>query len=333
MTRATALVLAALLAGCGSGGTGGAGGGGAGGGGKGGGGASGGGSGGGSGTGGGSGITGEQACTNYATAYCNRLNTCMPFTMSIFHGDVSRCIERSKLICLPPLSLATTGSTPQKINDCVPMLMSATCSALRTGTAGCKFTGSQASGTACGSNTQCQSGYCKLSTSMCGVCAAKSINGNPCSGIENCLDGSACINGLCAAKKSLGGACQTTAACGDLLYCKGGMCTTVATTAGASCDLNDSDSCDYFSGLYCNDQAKCQQIQLVGAGAMCGVLTGNYASCTASGSCKTNGGFMGTCVAVVADGQACNTNNDLNCLDPASCEAGVCKLWNPGSCN
>ena len=151
---------------------------------------------------------------------------------------------------------------------------------------------------------------------------------------DNCLDGSTCLNAVCTAKKGVGGSCATTAACGDLLYCKSGQCTAVATTSGATCDLNDSDSCDYFSGLYCDDiTTQCKPVTLVNANEGCGAYTLSFRACTAAGTCRVNGGISGTCVAVVADGQTCNANSDLNCLDPASCEAGVCRLWNPSSCN
>ncbi|MBS1151603.1 MAG: Thiamin-phosphate pyrophosphorylase [Myxococcaceae bacterium] len=325
--RGSALILAALVLGCsGTGGSGGSGGSGASGG-------SGGGAGGSSGgAGGGSAITAEQACTNLATAFCNKVNSCTPFAIGAFYGDVATCIARMKLTCLPPLGLSNSGASPAKIDACVPMMTSASCAAMRAGTAGCHFTGALAAGAVCGSESQCASGYCKLSSFSCGVCAAKVTNGGNCTASEDCLSGSTCINAVCVAKRALGAACSPTLPCGDLLYCKAGQCSAVVTTAGQACDPNDSDSCDFLSGLFCNSSDVCAQIQAAAPGAACGALVSGYVDCAGGGTCKTNGGLSGTCIAPAADGAACDFNNGVDCRASAACEAGVCKLYNPASC-
>ncbi len=320
MTRATVVALAALVVGCGGSGSTGVGGGT-------------GGSGGTGGAGGGSaGISADQACTNYATAYCNKLNGCFPFATTAFYGDVATCIARGKLICLPQLALSTTGSTPSKWDACVPMLSTASCAAVRAGKAGCRFSGMLAAGSACGSGSQCAGGYCRLSTNSCGVCASRVANGNNCTTSDDCLDGK-CLNAICVARRQAGAACATTTQCDDLLYCKNSVCTAVLTTAGAACDPNDSDSCDYLSGVFCNNSNVCARIQFAGPGAACGVMANDsYVECSSGATCKTNGAIFGTCVGAAADGQACNPTNDLNCVDPAACESGSCRLYSPGSC-
>jgi hypothetical protein len=41
----------------------------------------------------------------------------------------------------------------------------------------------------------------------------------------------------------------------------------------------------------------------------------------------------GSCVAAAADGAACNPTNFINCLAPATCTSGLCKLPDPSSCH
>lgn len=315
MTRAAGVVLGFVLVGCGTPAT-----------------SGGGGSGGQGGTGGGStGSTPEQACTAYATALCNRVDVCIPYGTKAFSGDVATCISRFKLSCIPALGVPTTGATVANLNACAATLGTASCSSIREGTAACQYRGTQAAGTACGSNSQCASAYCKYTTSpSCGVCANRVSNGGQCSSPADCIDGSGCSNGVCRAKGGAGAICGSTAPCGDGLWCASGQCAPSATTAGSTCDFNDVDSCDYLSGLFCNSQDRCAAILLAGAGQQCGVSNTSVVFCSYNGTCTSN--TNGVCVAVVPDGQACNASQSKNCLDPAICSNGICTIVDPSSC-
>ncbi len=291
--------------------------------------------GGGTGTGGGSGaITADQATTNFATAYCNKLNTCTPFAIPYYWIDVPTCIARTKLNILPALGgLSGSGNSPTVVNNCVATLNAATCGQLRAGTAGCKPTGSKPAGSSCGASSQCQSGYCKYTSNSCGTCANRVATGGNCTDTSDCVDNNTCVNAICRARGNVGAACSMIAPCTDLAYCKNAVCTAVTTAVNGPCDPNDSDSCDFLSGLYCDDvSSTCKQMQFANAGQQCGTFTNGFVVCKGADTCNIVTGLTGTCIGAAADGAACNPQSNLNCHDPAACEGGTCKLYNPSSC-
>ena len=70
-----------------------------------------------------------------------------------------------------------------------------------------------------------------------------------------------------------------------------------------------------------------------GANVDASKMVTSVTACTKKGACKNIDPmtFKGTCAAAAADGTACGgTNGD--CVPPAVCADGVCKLPNPSSC-
>ena len=43
----------------------------------------------------------EEACDDLAYKACNKLQSCSPFYVEAVYGDVSTCITRMKIDCLP----------------------------------------------------------------------------------------------------------------------------------------------------------------------------------------------------------------------------------------
>jgi hypothetical protein len=111
-----------------------------------------------------------------------------------------------------------------------------------------------------------------------------------------------------------------------------GTCSAVL-AAGATCDAT-AQNCDPFAGLYCDPTTKvCAKVTLVAAGASCGLSSSGYAQCSGKGTCRRAGASQtGTCVAAAADGQTCDTVNGPDCVTPAVCTNGVCKLPDAASC-
>jgi hypothetical protein len=312
MSRSTALALVVLVS-CG--------------------GATGGGTGGGGGSGGG-GLTADQACTSLATAICNKTSSCFPFAFKVNYADLASCIVRAKQSCVPALAAPGTGATAAKIDDCAKGFTAQSCADDRIGArpAACAFSGTLAAGIACGSSAQCATGYCKLTTPSCGVCSNRVAATGACSVDPDCVDGHSCVAGACVALKAVGAVCNPNQPCFPGLYCKAGVCAVAPTSLNAACDGTNVDSCDFYAGVYCNDSSVCGQVQTTSAGSMCGLTSTTATVCVAQGTCRANGGLIGTCVAPAEDGQSCNPNLDLNCLEPAVCEGGVCKLANPAAC-
>ena len=298
------------------------------------GGSGGGGAGGNGGSGGGTGLTADEACNNLAVALCSKTDSCTPFATSIYYGDASACAARSKLSCVPALALSSTGATPAKIDACAKAVAALGCSdnQLAYSLPDCVFKGTLAAGTACGSNSQCVGGYCRFTSSTCGVCSSRNAAGGSCTAAADCVAGATCVNGTCATQLPIGMACSASKPCKLGLYCKAGSCAAAGTMANTPCDSNITESCNFLAGFFCGQSNVCVKSQVANTGSACGLSATNYTECTYGGTCNTSGGTVGTCVAAVLDGQACDSTNALNCLAPATCENGTCKLTNPGSC-
>src|SRR5207237_8124643 len=117
--------------------------------------------------------------------------------------------------------------TPDKFEACVTAFNAGSCADFRNGVlpAECKIAGSLANGTACGSDSQCSSAYCKkpLNTT-CGVCAARVPGGQNCTVDKDCQDGLVCGGGQCKAPGVAGGTCSNNQPCLATLYCNNNTC-------------------------------------------------------------------------------------------------------------
>jgi hypothetical protein len=314
VAAAVACLTAASFAGCSGSGSGGTGGG----------------SGGGSGTGGGTGmVTADQACGDFATAFCGKFNTCYPFLITVTYGDMGTCATRVKLGCTAQNAANGTGATPTNIEACKAAVPGIACTDILDNTtpSACNFKGTLSNGTACGDNGQCSSGFCNINSGTCGACAAIIPAGSSCTN-GGCDTGLTCAGGVCKAPGAAGATCSDTAPCKGSLVCKSGTCATPQTSAGGTCSPTASD-CQLASGIFCNQNSVCANIDTAAAGDPCGVVAGALTVCKGSGACMSSG-LSGTCASPKADGASCGTND--KCLPPASCVGGVCKLPNPSSC-
>jgi hypothetical protein len=135
----------------------------------------------------------------------------------------------------------------------------------------------------------------------------------------------------CDVHAQKGAACSDTSLCDLGLQCVKGICSRGG-AAGAACNTTDSP-CDSLALLACNPKTSiCEKIDLASTGQACGALDAGYAACSAGASCVSSDSkaTTGTCQAAVSDGASCQ--NDGQCLSPASCVGGTCKVQEPGAC-
>ena len=119
-------------------------------------------------------ITPEQACDELARAYCEKIQECAPFLMTLGFGATSTCVDRLKIDCVPGLSAKGTSANPSTSSQCAAEARAATCDALlgRNAPASCKtLPGQLANGVPCGTNAQCAGRRCKpIDNASYGVC-------------------------------------------------------------------------------------------------------------------------------------------------------------------
>lgn len=263
---------------------------------------------------------------------CELLNRCLGPFLEITYGDVATCKARGVLEIKDPASYEGSTTTSVDIVNCANALKTADCSLLQGDEppAACKIkAGTLADGKSCIKSLQCQSTHCKQIGSDCGVCGQKSAAGEPCSNSQDCAEGLKCIQGaqesVCGAPVVVGGKC-TGGDCIPGYACVNDICVLPETKAGQPC--SSGAQCDSFAGLLCHPLTKvCTAIKQAEAGASCGLLENDYVACKGGGKCKIpQGKTSGSCVAAAADGAACDPEQGIDCLEPAECTNGLCKL-------
>ena len=284
-------------------------------------------------------VTVSQACADFASSGCKKLQTCAPFLVQLVYGDEATCTARVSLEC--PGALMASGTTVMSagFEACVQARDAMSCTDfLSNQTApACRLSGSLPVGAPCAAGEQCSSAYCNILVSgACGVCATRSPVGGACLTDSDCeLSGLACSFGSCVPLGAVGAACDIANPCEGVLFCSAAGTCTPRLTAGTACDPAGDPSCDSTIGLYCDPTTNvCTQAQIASAGGACGApAAGALTVCAGRGFCQLDdGSLVGTCEAAALEGAACDAVNGPNCLPPASCLFGVCTSIDPASC-
>ena len=278
--------------------------------------------------------SGTGDCNSVATTACNKLEQCSPLTVKLSYGDVQTCVTRIAMSCSAATTAPGASLTSAEFGACAKAFSQVDCKELVGGSfapAACTIKGSLANGKACGSADQCQSGYCGVSTGICGTCAAVGAAGAKCTSSDGCEAGLACTSkGVCATPAAAGGSCTDGRDCAAGLACSSGTCAQPV-AAGGTCAGGD---CDHLAAAFCNPQTKvCETVQAADDGQPCGLVNGAFVTCSAAGHCTIpQGQSQGTCQAHAADGATCDNTNGPGCLAPAICLNGKCTLPDPSSC-
>jgi len=258
-----------------------------------------------------------QSCNGFADAFCNRLQTCSSFVMSVLYGDVATCRQRWVLSCLPNYNVRGTSASAAKTNACAQTLPTLACDNFVLGDFGTMCTpapGMLAQGAACGDDAQCASTFCARSaTSVCGTCQPVTNPGDP------------CVQGSCSVSTNT--------------VCPAGTSTCVKPKAGVVGDpCVGQEECDVGRQVGCNTATskRCIALTLTPSGGTCGansiLNTTTVAVCGAGGTCNLP--YMGMCTPFAADGQTCSTGDTgAHCVQPAKCVGGRCVVPDPSTCN
>jgi hypothetical protein len=300
----------------------------------------GGGAGGGAGTGGAGPPTVAQACGQYATTLCGRLDGCAPYALQIFYGDRATCESRVLLSCMRDLEVPDTNQTTTDMAACARDANNSSCPDLLANVfpASCQIKpGKRLNGEGCGSSWQCLSTHCEKPSGDCGVCAPRASAAGACTVDGGCTAGLVCAALKCVAPAAQGAPCSAMAPCRANLYCSTAT-NTCATPLplGASC-MGDTNGCDFRQGVSCNSFAsppKCEMIAAAKGGQACGIVNNTLTICVALNTCQGISlvplQTSGVCPNPAGDGMQCT--DTVHCLAPASCVGGLCRLPSTSSC-
>ena len=293
------------------------------------------------------GVTREQACAQISRAICDQYAKCLPFLLTLGFGDTATCVSRTSASCPVAFDAPSTSSNPARVSACAAELGKLTCEGLTQATpASCiPEPGGLADGASCSDDAQCKSTWCaKNDDAQCGTCRVQPAVSAACVDLGKKNDGTTqkscgrnleCAKDVCAKPAATGATCGETQPCGLGLACFNSKCV-AAGKPGAKCDpagVTDP-GCDLLQGSFCNQTTKvCQAFIYSKAGEACSFSATEIKVCSAGTKCiGATATAPGTCVAPAADGAACNAKDGTDCLAPAKCLDGLCKLPSASAC-
>ena len=275
----------------------------------------------------------SKACLTYATAFCGRLDACAPFFLQASYGDVVTCAQRAAKGCMPALSAGGSQVTPSQMETCAAAIEAQSCDEALDNQqpSACDVRGALPLLSACGVGSQCASGYCRLTSGLCGICAEHVGATAACLVDADCSATLVCNLGACVGPSVAGAPCGPTAPCMRTLTCRDAKCQTPVSVGGTCTAPTD---CDGAHGAFCNAKTQtCAQTQLVPTGHPCGLVGGEVVGCAGGESCgNLTAAGQGTCHPTAVDGAPCGP--DIACIPPAVCTATArCTLPNPAVCH
>jgi hypothetical protein len=291
------------------------------------------------GTGGDASVDPAKACNDLASAYCAKIQSCVPYFVEITFGDVPTCVSRASASCTTAAGATGTSATAGTNEACGTALSAESCDDILDGkppTACVIAPGTLASGAACGEDAQCASAFCgKPAGKYCGTCAAPPAAGAACVG-GRCGPSLACgANAMCVTPGASGATCDANTPCLTTLSCGGGKCTTPV-AAGATCDPKQMTTagCQTTSGYFCNAATtKCEQVTIATANEACGIVHGGLTLCSGLGFCRgATSTAPGKCIAAAANGAACDDTMGPSCMAGAHCVNAICVADDPATC-
>jgi hypothetical protein len=278
----------------------------------------------------------SQACQAYATAFCGRLESCTPFYLQAAYGDTATCVQRMAKGCMPALVANGSKVTPALMVGCATAVESQTCDEALDNQqpSACDVPGTLPMWAACGVGSQCQTGYCNMTSGLCGSCVPRVGASAKCIVDADCSATLVCHMGTCVGPGIAGAPCGTASPCMRTLTCIGAKCVAPVPVGGPCSAPTD---CDGAHGAFCNPQTKtCAQTQMAADGYPCGFVATDggviAVACAGGESCgRVNLRGQGTCHPTAADGAVCGP--DIACLAPAVCSPTArCTLPNPAFC-
>jgi hypothetical protein len=279
--------------------------------------------------GGSNGGTAEDACHDWAQAFCERDQSCDPTSFQSSYRDQAACVLIEARACAADYGAPDVVDTPQMQRACGAALAKMSCNEFLNGagSSACEAApGRRKDGEPCTTPLQCHGLVCAYQgEAECGRCLTLANAGEVCSGDDDCAS-SVCTHGRCGAWVPEGKPCAGTAECSGYLVCREGKCAQAPGENG-DCSLS-GEICG--PGLTCTEARVCQRDRLVDAGERCGSRPdGSMAVCRAGSEC----GSGAICEKQPRSGEACTVVGP-RCADlDQSCLGGKCRRREPSRCS
>jgi hypothetical protein len=268
----------------------------------------------------------DASCADYIRAYCAWSARC---TDEVFGGSVEACESLSATSC-DSLALPGSGWNDASFGACAAGYESADCAPTE---AICETPGGTLqNGFECVSALQCESNYCAITTSACGVCGPDpqhEIGGECEFATRDCKAGLDCVDGSCVAQQEAGGPCDDLRHCAYVrdegyLHCVEGTCQ-IGGRLGEPC-IGINGVCG--AGSACSTDNVCIGYREVEEGEVCGAFVDEVIGCD-DGACKadTDDPTVARCMDWARAGERCDKVPGFSrCATGLSCENNLC-VW------
>lgn len=278
-------------------------------------------------------VSASPGCAAFNRAYCARLADCY----GLVPGDTLEGCERYYAPTCVWTTLPGVVSGDAELRACIPRIASTDCSELVI----CDFgAGTLENGSACGSDHQCESGYCTSNFITCGRCEARPSYpevGDACAdAIADCGVQLNCVDHRCAPPGDEGDACDPETPCSGgprtdgFLQCLAGECTLLG-GEGEPCFEGGAGAPECGNGLECTALGRCVRTEAASAGETCGRFEDRVIVCP-DGACVSDAAATETsrCVDWAGSGEACDkVPGYFRCAVGMECDANFRCAWPP----
>jgi len=271
----------------------------------------------------------DELCSTSATAFCTKLASCAPVSVSQQYGGPATCNERQKTNCINTYKLPGVLGTDM-LAACASDLAKLSCGDLLNiqTPPSCRRSGKLDDAATCVTDIQCKSAYCNNDPNTgCGKCAPRVGVGQACTNHGGCDVGLLCAGGACRAIVQANGTCGPNLPCSLDLFCNSTSqkCEPYK-KQNEACDPSMNAPCDPSRGLMCPQpgSSNCTAIGWVQPGQPCA----NGSACS-GGVCR-NVNMVATCSAFPKLGESCTSLPQ--CGYPFVCIAGQCVERDPAFC-
>jgi len=269
-------------------------------------------------------------CTDFGLAWCAKAGQCQTIDVESLGGPTV-CPVRMKIWCEAQLAAPPDSNwSPSAFRTCITSWSALTCDEWRDFDLeilkgpSCFVSGKRGEGAGCWSFAQCGSGEC-VGDAVCGTCRPRVPADGGCQVDSDCQRGLVCGQKRCVVPMNLGGACSDARPCRRSLLCRNGACGPKAPEGGA-CTAHT----DCAGGLLCNfTKGACGRATVSSSRCSSREANGSVLFCAGGTTCEQS---TSMCVANAADNQACTPDGTPDCLWPAVCAGGTCRLAKPVDC-
>jgi len=261
-----------------------------------------------------------RACTELASAICERYAACAPVAATVGPGVGATCLTALRDHCLRTAGIGGSARTVDVVNACAGATRTLACPAFlaRYPEVCDRLPGARALGESCTFDEQCGGGFCARELdSACGTCVPPRVTDAACIG-GACGEALVCNTAnQCTMPGGLGASCGPNAPCERLLFCDVDRCAPKRNVGDPCAGLGQ---CDPYAVATCSESFRCRAATVAKLGEPCSFTATALTLCEAPARCIND-----RCASAKREGESCTSAHECDGFG-AECLRGRCVL-------